>query len=81
MEDNVPQTYIKTWDPENEEYVYLPEEPAPLASFIPASTPLARLDMTPKTDDSGHPWLWIELCFAAILGTGLLKPRKKTNDK
>jgi hypothetical protein len=38
MEDNVPQTYIKTWDPENEEYVYLPEEPAPLASFIPAPT-------------------------------------------
>lgn len=37
--------------------------------------------MTPKTDDPGHPWLWIELCFAAILGTGLLKPRKKTNDK
>ncbi len=81
VEEDVPQTYIKTWDPENEEYVYLPEEPTPLASFTPAPTPLARLDMTPKTDDPGHPWLWIGLCFAAIVGIGLLKPRKKTNDK
>ena len=79
VEEDVPQTYIKTWDPENEEYVYIPEEPTPLAPITP--TPLARLDYTPKTDDPNHPWFWLGLCFTSILGIGLLKPRKKHNDE
>ncbi len=79
VEEDVPQTYIKTWDPENEEYVYIPEEPTPLAPITP--TPLARLDYTPKTDDPNHPWFWFGLCFTSILGIGLLKPRKKHNDE
>ena len=79
MEDDVPQTYIKTWDPENEEYVYIPEEPTPLAPITP--TPFARLDTTPKTDDPNHPWFWLGLCFASILGIGLLKPCKNKEDE
>ena len=81
MEDDVPQSYIKTWDPENEEYVYLPEEPTPLAPMTPTPTPLARLDTTPKTDDPNHPWFWLGICFASALGIGLLKPRKKHEEK
>ena len=79
VEEDVPQTYIKTWDPENEEYVYIPEEPTPLAPITP--TPFARLDTTPKTDDPNHPWFWLGLCFASILGIGLLKPRKNKEDE
>lgn len=81
IDEDVPQTYIKTWDPENEEYVYLPEEPTPLAPMTPTPTPLTRLDTTPKTDDPNHPWFWLGLCFASILGIGLLKPRKKHDEK
>ena len=81
MEEDVPQTYIKTWDPENEEYVYIPEEPTPLAPMTPTPTPLARLDTTPKTDDPNHPWFWLGICLASALGIGLLKPRKKQEDE
>ena len=63
----------------NEEYVYIPEEPTPLAPMTP--TPLARLDTTPKTDDPNHPWFWLGICFASALGIGLLKPRKKQEDE
>lgn len=35
MEDDVPRTYIKVWDPETEEFVYLPEDEVPLASMLP----------------------------------------------
>jgi LPXTG-motif cell wall-anchored protein len=63
----------------NEEYVYIPEEPTPLAPMTP--TPLARLDTTPKTDDPNHPWFWFGLCFASIFGIGLLRSRKKEDDK
>ncbi len=81
IDEDVPQTYIKTWDPENEEYVYIPEEPTPLAPITPTPTPFARLDTTPKTDDPNHPWFWFGLCFASIFGIGLLRPRKKEDDK
>ncbi len=81
MEDDVPQSYIKTWDPENEEFVYLPEEPIPLAPMTPTPTPLARLDTTPKTNDPTQPWFWLGLCIASILGIGLLKPRKKNDEE
>ncbi len=81
IDEDVPQTYIKTWDPENEEYVYIPEEPTPLAPITPTPTPFARLDTTPKTDDPNHPWFWLGLCFASILGIGVLKPRKNKEDE
>ncbi len=81
MEDDVPQSYIKTWDPENEEYVYMPEEPIPLAPMDQTPIPLARLDSTPKTNDPTRPWFWLGLCIASILGIGLLKPRKKNDEE
>lgn len=81
MEDDVPQSYIKTWDPENEEYVYLPEEPTPLAPMEQTPIPLARLDTTPKTNDPTRPWFWLSLCIASVLGIGLLKPRKKNDEE
>ena len=79
--NRIAQSYIKTWDPENEEFVYLPEEPIPLAPMTPTPTPLARLDTTPKTNDPTQPWFWLGLCIASILGIGLLKPRKKNDEE
>lgn len=34
-EDDVPRTYIKSWDPEKETWVYIPEEDVPLWNALP----------------------------------------------
>ena len=54
----MPRTYIKVWDPENEEWVYIPEEDVP------------RIDMNvPRTGDNTHIALWGTL--AVLSGAGL----------
>ena len=66
----MPKTYVKVWDPEEEEFVYIPEDEVPLS------------DMVPETgDDFG---LWAVLCLTS--GTGLavlsmpkLKKKEETN--
>lgn len=68
IEEDVPRTYVKIWDPENEEYVYIPEDEVPLA------------DMTPETGDNRLTALWQTLCLSSMAGLGALyatKPRKK----
>lgn len=55
-EDGVPKTYIKVWDPENEEYVYILDEDVPLA------------DQTPKTGDDSRTALWAALAGVSLAG-------------
>lgn len=65
--NGVPLTYLKVWDPETEEWVYLPED----------EIPLAPMDGTPQTGDEAQPVLWGALC-AASLGAGwVLLPRNR----
>lgn len=60
VEDGVPKTYIKIWDPENEEWVYIPEE----------DVPLNNLEI-PETGDSSA--LWAALAAGSLLGLYTLK--------
>ena len=43
-EDGVPKTYIKVWDPEQEEYVYILDEEPPLADRSSPQTGVSGLD-------------------------------------
>ena len=45
-EDGVPKTYIKVWDPETEEYVYILDEEPPLADRTAPQTGVTGLDGT-----------------------------------
>lgn len=68
VDEDVPLTYVKTWDPEEEEYVYVPEEEVPLA------------DVTPETGDNTASALWTALCLTSAAGLCALhitRPRKK----
>ena len=68
MEEDVPRTYVKIWDPEKEEYVYIPEEEVP------------RADATPETGDNHLTALWLTLCLSSMAGLWALyaaKRRKK----
>ena len=68
VDEDVPLTYVKTWDPEEEEYVYVPEEEVPLA------------DVTPETGDTTASALWTALCLTSAAGLCALhitRPRKK----
>lgn len=60
MEDDVPRTYIKVWDPETEEFVYLPEDEVPLASMLP------------QTGDSFKKDVWRITFILSLLSTTVL---------
>ncbi len=66
-DDGVPLTYVKMWDPENEEWVYLPED----------EVPLALMDGTPQTGDGARPALWGALCTTSLAAGWLLLPRNR----
>ncbi len=55
MEDGVPKTYVKVWDPRIDEWVYIPEEDVPLWGF-------------PLTGDNSHLGLWLILSGASFAG-------------
>lgn len=55
MEDGVPRTYVKVWDPRIDEWVYIPEEEVPLWGF-------------PATGDNSDSILWIILSAASFAG-------------
>lgn len=55
VEDGVPTTYIKTWDPETEEYFYVPEDEVPLATL-------------PKTGDPSHTGMIVVLMVISLMG-------------
>ena len=61
-DEGVPLTYVKVWDPDNEEWVYVLEE----------DVPLADMDNTPKTDDLTRRGLWIALLIGALSAMGIL---------
>lgn len=61
-EDGVPKTYIKIWQPEEEEWVYIPAEDVPLGQ-------------TPKTGDPNSTGLWMLLALCSLTGLGMLALR------
>ena len=63
-EEGVPKTYIKVWDPENEEFIYIPDDEVPL------------WDATPQTNDSSHTALWAGLCAVSLAGMIVLGRKK-----
>ncbi len=67
-EDGVPTTYIKVWDPEEEEWEYIPEDEVPLGRRFPDN---------PKTGDSRRLALWLALSVAALAGMALTAQKTK----
>lgn len=70
-EEDVPKTYVRTWDPEEEEWVYVPEDDVPLA------------DVTPETGDPGMLLFHAGINLTALTGMSALllsNPRKKKDD-
>lgn len=66
-EDGVPKTYIKIWDPEIQEFVYLLEE----------DVPLGWMDL-PKTGDRSRNPLWAVLLLSGAAGAlGIMAVRRK----
>lgn len=61
LEDGVPKTYMKRWDPETEEWIYIPED----------EPPLAALDL-PKTGDNSRSVLWAVLASVSLCGLVIL---------
>ena len=64
----MPTTYIKVWDPEEEEWEYIPEDEVPLDRRWPDN---------PKTGDSRRLELWLALSAAALAGMALTAKRIK----
>ena len=67
LEDGVPRTYVKVWDPDKLEWVYIPEEEVPLWGMVP------------QTGDGNSPGFLLVLAAVSLCGLGALKftPQKK----
>ena len=57
----MPTTYYKVWDPEADEYIWVPEN----------ELPLWYLDI-PDTGDHSRPLLWVLLSAGSAAGLGAL---------
>lgn len=57
---DVPRTYVKVWNPETEEFMWIPEDEIPLAGMLP------------KTGDTSHRVLWIFISILSLCGIGAL---------
>ena len=69
MEDGVPVTYVKVWDPETGEYRYIPENELPLWGIF-----------LPKTGDTGRSSLWGLLTISSLIllwGMWFFKSRER----
>ncbi len=64
----MPKTYVKVWDPENEAWIYIPEEDVPLWNKVP------------KTGDGSRTELWAALAAASLCGAAALNLRKKKSN-
>lgn len=72
-DDDVPRTYVKVWDPEDEEWEWIPEEDVPLMSLN-----------IPDTGDTNAVVRWGLLTLAALAGVVVLfftELRAKRRDK
>lgn len=66
FDGDVPLTFVKVWDPEIGEFVYIPEDEVPLG------------DMTsPQTGDEGSGLMGLAVIAAAAGAAVLLKPAKE----
>ncbi len=71
MEDGVPRAYRKVWDPETEEFVYLPEDEIPLAG-----------KMMPRTGDSSRTNMWLIVWLLSLMGAGISwEARRRKNHR
>ncbi len=74
-ENGVPRTYVKVWDPVNEEFIYIPEEDVPLFGLLPKTG-----------DEERQRWLRVILALS-LAGIGTLtvgerrKRRRRTGDQ
>ncbi|NBH72645.1 hypothetical protein D3Z51_11550 [Clostridiaceae bacterium] len=69
LENGVPRTYLKMWDPEKQEFMYIPEDEIPLAFMLP------------PTGDHFRRILWAVLCGISLSGMAALAlaRRRKRN--
>lgn len=88
LEDGVPVTYIKVWDPGIEEWAYVPDEniplhqpdipaPYPNVPVQPVNLPAKPADI-PETGDHGvFPWTLLNLLSFFGLAAMLFRDRRK----
>lgn len=67
---DVPRTYVRVWDPQKEEWVYLPEDEVPLAGRTSA-----------KTADSMAPVFWMFMTGMSVAGVGIFHYNKKKKEE
>ncbi|MDE7010555.1 MAG: LPXTG cell wall anchor domain-containing protein [Oscillospiraceae bacterium] len=70
VEDDVPKTYVKVWDPETEQFMYIPEDEVPLFGFE-----------TPETGDNSQRMILAGLCALSLSGIAGLIVTKRRNKK
>lgn len=64
LEDGVPTTYVKMWDPEMEEFIYIPEDEVPLTSAEPEEL----IGDAPATGDNAPVTAMLLLLAASAAG-------------
>ena len=77
LEEGVPKTYKKIWDPETEEWMYILDDEIPLANM---DFPLE----TPATGDDNRTGLWLllnGLSFSGLAAIFLTKLRRNKDSK
>ncbi len=77
LEEGVPKTYKKIWDPETEEWMYILDDEIPLANM---DFPLE----TPATSDDSRTGLWLllnGLSFSGLAAIFLTKLRRNKDSK
>lgn len=83
-DDGVPTTYIKVWDPDEEEFVYLPEDEVPLANMEFPDEEISLTDDMPATGDNSLTALWAVLAIIALAGIislGVICKKRRDNTK
>lgn len=68
-EDGVPRTYVKVWNPDLMQWVYIPDEDAPLAGY------------SPRTGDDSPFALWLVLAGGSLWGLTLIYPVRSRKQK
>lgn len=71
IEEGVPKTYVKVWNPETEEWEYIDEEDVPLWGAVP------------ETGEGSSPVFWAALAVVSLGGLSalLMPPRKRRGRK